>query len=190
MTIVDDHSELARSTAPPTLAWLEAVVVGLNLCPFAKLPIRQGRIRVAVSDARDENELLSDLADELARLQQADPAQCETTLLIHPQVLADFHQYNDFLDAADTLLDRLALEGEFQVASFHPDYQFADTTADDVTNCSNRSPFPMLHLLREASVEAAIDSVGDTDAIVERNMARLRELGWTGLKALSKDQFQ
>lgn len=187
MTILSADSDHAVPIIARTRHWLEQAVIGLNLCPFAKLPYREGRVRIAVSDAADEDSLLGDLADELAALRGADPQECETSVLVHPQVLGDFLDYNDFLDAVDALLEALGLDGELQVASFHPDYQFADSAADDITNCSNRSPYPTLHLLREASVERAVDSVGDTDAIFERNMLRLRELGWAGWKALMRE---
>ena len=185
MAIIDSGTEATSAVIAGTRGWLESAVIGLNLCPFAKLPYRQNRVRLVVSDARDEEQLLQDLADELAALNAAEPAECETTVLIHPQVLTDFLDYNDFLDAADALLEALALDGALQIASFHPDYQFADSAADDITNCSNRAPYPCLHLLREASVEQAVASVGDTDAIFERNMATLRDLGWDGWRKLA-----
>lgn len=184
MSILNDESENAAPAIARTRHWLEQAVIGLNLCPFAKLPYQDGRVRIVVSDAADEDSLLQDLADELAALRGADPQECETSVLVHPHVLGDFLAYNDFLDAVDALLEALGLDGELQVASFHPDYQFADTAPDDITNCSNRAPHPTLHLLREASVERAVDSVGDTDAIFERNMGRLRELSWAGWRAL------
>jgi len=174
----------SQDVVQQTQQWLESAVIGLNLCPFAKQPYRQDRVRISVSEASDTEQLLKDLADELALLRGADPAQTETTLLVHPQVLTDFLDYNDFLDATDALLEALELEGEIQVASFHPHYQFADTEVDDITNFSNRAPFPTLHLLREASIEQAVASVPDTDAIFERNMATLRELGSEGWRKL------
>src|SRR5690606_14391980 len=125
-----------------TRRWLERAVIGLNLCPFAKAEHSHDRIRYVVSPADNEASLLEDLQRELLHLCDADPAQCETTLLIHPQVLGDFADYNDFLDLADALLEDLELEGVLQVASFHPQYQFADTRRDDITNYSNRSPYP------------------------------------------------
>jgi len=159
-------------------------VIGLNLCPFAASPWRQGRVRFRVSEAADPHQLAQDLADELLALQASDPAECETTLLIHPRTLNDFFDYNDFLDLADRLLEDLALDGTIQIASFHPDYRFADTQAHDPANCTNRSPYPMLHLLREASIEAATASMTDPDSIYERNIEKLRELGMDGWKAL------
>lgn len=159
-------------------------MIGLNLCPFAAVPWRQGRVRFKLSDATNAQRLAEELAEELLALQAADPLECETTLLIHPGVLANFLDYNDFLDLADRLLEDLALDGVLQIASFHPHYQFADSDADDAANCTNRSPYPMLHLLREASIEAATKRLSDPDAIYQRNIETLRELGLDGWKAL------
>lgn len=167
-----------------TRRWLETVVIGLNLCPFAAVPWRQGRIRFRVSEANSEQQLALDLAEELIALQAADPADCETSLLIHPRVLGDFLDYNDFLDIADRLLEELELDGTLQIASFHPDYRFADSAPDDPANCTNRSPYPMLHLLREASIEAATARLPDPESIFERNIKTLQELGMDGWKAL------
>ena len=170
-----------------TRRWVERAVIGLNLCPFARAPFVQQRIRFVVSAARDPHALLDDLQRELLALHAADPMACETTLLIHPHVLGDFLDFNDFLDVADEALRELDLEGELQVASFHPDYRFADTADDAVENCTNRSPYPTLHLLRESSVDAAVESGIDTDTIYERNIATLQKLGSAGWRALWKD---
>ena len=167
-----------------TRRWLERAVIGLNLCPFAKAVVAKGQVRYVLSAATTPEALLEELAYELVRLQQTEPEQVDTTLLIHPQVLTDFLDYNDFLDTADAAVEALELEGEIQVASFHPDYQFADTAYDDVGNCSNRSPYPMLHLLREASVERAVAAFPDPDAIVERNLETLEKLGIEGWRKL------
>ena len=164
--------------------WLERVVVGLNLCPFAKGVLVRDQVRFVVSRATDEEALAADLAAELQHLAAADPEALDTTLLIHPQVLQDFDDYNDFLDIADAVLDELGLEGELQVASFHPDYRFADTAPDDVSNCSNRAPWPTLHLLREASIERAVAAFPDAASIYERNIDTLRRPGWAGWRAL------
>jgi len=169
-----------------THQWLEKVVIGLNLCPFAGLPWRQGRVRITVSEATQQQQLAQDLADELLTLQASDPAERETTLLIHPHVLGDFLDYNDFLDLADRLLEDLALDGILQIASFHPDYQFADSDQDDPANCTNRSPYPMLHLLREASIEAATANLPNPKIIFERNIKTLQDLGVNRLKDLMK----
>lgn len=187
-----DEPSSATEVSPPsdaaviaaTRCWIERAVIGLNLCPFARAPFVQERIRFVVSPARDTQALLDDLRRELAFLQAADPRTCETTLLIHPQVLGDFLDFNDFLDVAEEALRELDLEGELQVASFHPDYRFADTDADAVENCTNRSPWPTLHLLRESSIDAAVESGIDTDAIYERNIETLRKLGLAGWQTL------
>jgi hypothetical protein len=170
-----------------TRRWLERSVIGLNLCPFAEGPYRGGRVRFVVSEARSAAGLLGELGSELDVLQAADPVTLETTLLIHPWVLHDFLEYNDFLDAADALVAKLGLEGELQVASFHPRYQFAATRYDDIENFTNRSPYPMMHLLREASVERAIAAVGDTEEIYRRNIRTLRDLGLAGWERLWSD---
>ncbi len=186
------NQTVADEAADPFIAatrtWLEKAVIGLNLCPFAGAVHLSGRVRFCVSQAPDADTLVGDLAREITGLMAADPAVCETTLLIHPHVLADFGAYNDFLDIADATVEALGYEGELQVASFHPRYLFADTQPDDIANYTNRSPHPMLHLLREESVERAIASVPDTDAIYERNIATLRGLGFAGWKRLWADQ--
>jgi hypothetical protein len=173
-----------------TQRWIERAVIGLNLCPFARAPFVQQRIRFRVSHARDTDALVIDLRDELQTLQSTDAQICETTLLIHPFVLTDFLDYNDFLDIADGILRSMKMQGELQIASFHPDYRFADTDADAVENCSNRSPYPILHLLREASVTHAAASMADTDNIYRRNIATLRALGIEGWSALWRDNDQ
>lgn len=167
-----------------TRHWLERAVIGLNLCPFAKAVQVKDQVRYVVSDATTPETLLKDLAAELAWLAETDPATVDTTLLIHPHVLADFHDYNDFLDQADAAVDALGLEGEIQIASFHPHYQFAGTAYDEPGNCSNRSPYPILHLLREASVDRAVEAFPDPDAIVDRNLETLERLGVEGYRQL------
>ena len=167
-----------------TRTWLERAVIGLDLCPFAKAVYFGNRIRYCVSAARDEDKLLEDLARELSMLHSTPEHMCETTLLIHPRVLTDFGDYNVFLDAADSKIDALGLRGEIQVASFHPRYRFEGTTPDDIGNYTNRSPYPMLHLLREASVERAVAAIPDAAAIFERNIETLRRLGIDGWRQL------
>lgn len=167
-----------------TRDWLEKAVIGLNLCPFAKPVHVAGRIRYAVSRAETPEALLADLLVELRILAAADPEKIETTLLIHPRVLADFLDYNDFLDVADAALEELDLVGEIQVASFHPRYQFEGTGPDDIENYTSRSPYPMLHLLRESSVDRAVAAFPETDRIPERNIETLRSLGSEGLRRL------
>jgi uncharacterized protein len=167
-----------------TRRWLEKSVIGLNLCPFAQVPYRADRVRFFVSGRDSAAGLLEDLRSELLGLNAADPNQCETSLLIHPATLNDFLEYNDFLEVCDALLVDLDLSGVLQVASFHPRYRFADTGAEDIENYTNRSPYPMLHLLREASVERAIAAVGDTDEIYRKNIRTMRTLGHEGWRAL------
>ncbi len=167
-----------------TRVWLERAVIGLNLCPFAKSEHVHGRIRYVVSPAQTADALLSHLRAELEGLNEAEPAQRETTLLMHPEVLNDFLDYNDFLLDADMLLEDMGFGGVFQIASFHPDYQFAGTSADDITNCSNRSPYPTLHLLREASIDRAVEAFPEAEQIYARNMETLQRLGWAGWRKL------
>lgn len=167
-----------------TRDWLVRAVIGLNLCPFAKAVHVKQQIRYAVTDASTPEALALVLRDELALLRDADPAQIDTTLLIHPQVLADFLDYNDFLDVADDLLQEMDLEGVIQVASFHPDYQFADSDPGDIENFSNRSPYPTLHLLRESSIDRAVEAFPEAEDIYETNMDTLRRLGHAGWRKL------
>jgi len=170
-----------------TRLWLERAVIGQQLCPFAAAPYLHDRVRFHVSAQRCIAGLREDLCLELESLRDADPAQCETTLLIHPLVLTDFLDYNDFLDECDAALVELGLEGELQVASFHPNYQFAGVPEQDITNFSNRSPYPMLHLLREASVARAVATFPGIDEIGPRNMQTLRRLGHEGWRRLWLD---
>ena len=169
-----------------TRFWLENVVIGLNLCPFAKAVHGKGQIRWVLSEASDNEALLDDLVRELRALDAAEPAEVDTTLLIHPQVLGDFLDYNDFLDIADAALVELELDGVLQIASFHPDYQFADTHPQDAGNLSNRSPFPTLHLLRENSIDKAVAAFPEAEAIYERNIETLQALGFEGWQRLTK----
>jgi len=173
----------AEEAAAATRKWLEKAVIGLNLCPFARTPHVQGRIRYAVSEAETPEELLEHLIAELQAIAAAAPEEIETTLLIHPRVLHDFLDYNDFLGVAEEVVADLGLEGTIQVASFHPRYQFAGTEPDDVENYTNRSPYPILHLLREASVERAVETFPDTSEIYERNIETMRRLGHEGVAA-------
>lgn len=170
-----------------TQQWLEKAVIGLNLCPFAKAVHVKRQVRYVVSDATDEEGLLADLLHELQSLYDANADEIETTLLIHPYVLTDFLDYNDFLDVADAAVSELELDGEIQVASFHPDYQFADTEFDDVGNFSNRSPYPTLHLLRETSVAKAVAAFPEAGDIYERNIETLHKLGKDGWRDLWPD---
>lgn len=167
-----------------TQDWLTQAVIGLNLCPFAKSVHVKEQIRYVVSEAETPEALLEDLINELTILRDTDPEQLDTTLLIHPKVLGDFEEYNDFLDVVDAAVEEMELDGELQVASFHPQYQFEGTEPDDIENYTNRTPYPTLHLLRESSIERAVDSFPDAADIYETNMETLRKLGIEGWKKL------
>jgi hypothetical protein len=169
-----------------TRAWVERAVIGLNLCPFAKAVQVKGQVRYVLCAATDTAELLSALCEELDYLAKADPAQTDTTLLIHPGVLNDFLDFNDFLEVADAAVEELELEGILQVASFHPQFQFADTDVNDLSNATNRSPYPTLHLLREASIDRAVLAFPEAEAIFQANIEKLESLGsesWAALQA-------
>ena len=174
------HDQVIQDTRD----WVVKAVIGLNLCPFAKAVHVNERIRYVVSDATDPEALLKDLARELLALNRTDPEEIDTTLVIHPQVLTDFLDFNDFLDAADALVEELKLDGIMQIADFHPDYQFGDSEPDDVANYTNRSPYPTLHILREESITRAVESMPDTAAIYENNLETLDKLGHEGWEAL------
>ncbi len=167
-----------------TTEWLEKIVIGLNLCPFAKAVHVKNQIRYVVSNANNNDALLAELKRELCLLVAADPGQIESTLLIHPDVLTNFVDYNEFLSVSDSAIEELELDGVIQIASFHPQYQFADTKVDDVTNYTNRSPYPTLHLLREESVTQALEMFPDAAGIYEKNIATLRKLGKAKLDAI------
>lgn len=186
----DDRSHEARPVSrepaehviAATRRWVEKAVIGLRLCPFAASPYMGGLIRYRVSEQASPHGLAEELAQELVHLAAADPLVCETTLLIHPHVLGDFLEYNQFLDQADATVAALDLTGRLQIASFHPAYQFAGSEAEDVENCTNRSPYPMLHLLRESSVKRAAATFPPGYEIGDRNIATLRALGAAGLR--------
>ncbi|MEX0605472.1 MAG: DUF1415 domain-containing protein [Marinobacter sp.] len=169
-----------------TQLWLEKAVIGLNLCPFARAPYLKGQVHFEVSEALTQEALLEDLTAALTSLLAKRAEIVETTLLIHPEVLLDFEDFNDFLQTANHAVELLGLEGTLQIASFHPCYQFAGTEPDDLENYTNRSPYPILHLLRESSIERAVDSMEDTDAIYEANIAALEKLGKQGWNKLWK----
>lgn len=169
-----------------TSGWLDRVVIGLGLCPFARAVQARQQVRFRVTDAATASQLLTVLEEELRALAAADPQLIDTTLLIHPSALSDFLDYNDFLNDADDKLVELALDGELQIASFHPDYCFGDAASDDPANFTNRSPYPMLHLLRESSVSRAVASFPDAASIYERNIATLRALAPDELARLVK----
>ena len=179
MTRIDPDSPISA-----TRKWIETVVIGLQLCPFAAVPFRKDRIRYVVSEAFTAAELLDDLGQELAYVFQADPEEVETSVLIHPACLHDFEDYWDFLAVAEALIREQKLEGEIQVAGFHPEFRFAGTDDDDAANYTNRSPFPMIHLLREDSITQALDHYSNPDAIPERNIELLREMGLKKIQEL------
>lgn len=168
-----------------TRRWLEHVVIGLNLCPFARAVFVRNQVRIVVSSARHIDAFLDDLDRELAHLQATSAEETDTTLLVHPTLFPDFMVFNDFQGVVDDVLQEHSLEGVIQVAHFHPDFLFDGEPEDDMSHFTNRAPYPILHLLREESVARAVDSAaGDADAIVERNVRTLRDLGPEGWKRL------
>jgi uncharacterized protein len=169
-----------------TRAWVDRAVIGLNLCPFAKAPQVKRQVRYALSDATTPEALLADLVDELNCLVAAPVERLETTLLVHPGVLGDFADYNDFLDLADGALAELGLEGVVQIASFHPQYQFAGSAAGDIGNATNRSPYPTMHLIREDSIDRAVAAFPAAEAIFQANIETMRSLGPEGWAALQR----
>jgi len=183
-------NEQQNRVAPETVIadtqrWLERAVIGLNLCPFAKSVHVKGQVHYVVSPATSPPELLEQLRRELAALHAADPERRDTTLLIAPYCLQEFLDFNDFLAEADAVLEALGLEGELQIASFHPQFQFAGTDADDITNYTNRAPYPTLHLLREASIDRAVEAFPEAETIYEKNMQTLKQLGHAGWAELA-----
>lgn len=174
----------AATVIAQTRQWIEQLVLGYNLCPFAHKPYQLGTIRFSVTPASKPETLLAVLRAELHALQAVSADKVETTLLIHPETLTNFHAYNDFLDEADELLYQEGLEGILQIASFHPQYQFSGTSIEDAENYTNRSPYPMLHLLREDSLEKAIAQHPDVDMIPERNIQVMQQLGVDTLKRI------
>jgi uncharacterized protein len=180
MTPNAQHNEISAATKH----WLEIAVIGLNLCPFAKAVHVKDQVRYVVSDATNIDALAEDLVTELEFLAEANPEKIDTTLLICPHVLSDFLDFNDFLGVADEIIEELELEGILQVAPFHPQFQFEDTETDDITNYTNRSPYPILHLLREDSVTRAVEAFPDELEIAENNIKTLRKLGHAGWKTL------
>ncbi len=164
--------------------WLDEVVIGLNFCPFAAKPHRNEQVRFVTSKATSEELLLTDLQDELTLLDQTPSAEIETTLLIVLEMLSDFYDYNQFLELVDELLVQFEWEGIFQVASFHPDYCFADAEPDSVDNLTNRSPYPVLHILREDSIEKALENIADPDEVYKRNIETMKTLSSEQIKTL------
>ena len=178
------HFESTDTYVQDTVRWLERAVIGLNLCPFAKSVHVKGQIHYAVTLATTGEDVLAVLREELQALANAPAEVRDTTLVVVPHCLHDFLDFNDFLGDVDDVVHAMGLEGTLQVASFHPQFQFAGTDADDVTNCTNRAPYPTLHLLREASIDRAVSVFPDAEAIFERNMEVLEEMGMAGWLAL------
>ena len=167
-----------------TRLWLEAAVIGLNLCPFAKAVHAKNQIRWVLSDAGDTDSLLACLEAELHRLHATPPDICDTTLIVHPRVLSNFFEFNDFVGAAEDTLAELGYEGVFQIAAFHPQFQFADAPSGDISHYTNRAPYPTLHILRESSVDKAVAAFPDAAAIYEANIRTLNTLGLAGWRKL------
>lgn len=159
-------------------------MIGLNLCPFAKAVHVRNQIRFVVSNAQDEESLIMDLISALQLLAESEAESVDTILLIHPQVLNEFLDYNDFLEVADRIVEQQGFLGEYQIASFHPGYQFADSLPDAIENYTNRAPFPMLHILRESSIERAVEAFPDAADIYERNIKTMKQLGTDGWRTL------
>jgi hypothetical protein len=185
MTTAATEGSLQNRMVQDTLRWLERAVIGLNLCPFAKAVYVKGQVHCTVSQASNLEALRDDLLQALKDLVAHEPAERDTTLLIIQNLLQDFVDYNDFLNVADDCLLALDLEGEIQIASFHPQYQFAGTDEDDITNFTNRSPYPTLHLIREASMDRAVAAFPDAEDIFEANMATMNQLGLQGWQDLN-----
>jgi hypothetical protein len=182
------NTESNEKIIASTQLWVERAVIGLNLCPFAKAVHVKQQIRYVVSSASTPEELLKELINELELLAETSEEKIDTTLLIHPQVLTDFLDYNDFLDVADETLEELDLAGELQIASMHPLYQFADTQPDNMENYTNRSPYPTLHLLRESSIDKAVTAFPEAEQIFEKNIETMKKLGHEGWNKLWRDQ--
>jgi hypothetical protein len=185
MTTAATEGSLQNRMVQDTLRWLERAVIGLNLCPFAKAVYVKGQVHCTVSQASNLQALRDDLLQALKDLVAHEPDERDTTLLIIQNLLQDFVDYNDFLNVADDCLLALDLEGEIQIASFHPQYQFAGTDEDDITNFTNRSPYPTLHLIREASIDRAVAAFPDAEDIFEANMATMNQLGLQGWQDLN-----
>jgi hypothetical protein len=179
-----DDAAITAAVIASTQRWLERAVIGLNLCPFAKAVHVKRQIRYAVSAATTAGELLAELRHELELLAQTSAEEIDTTLLIHPQAMTDFIDFHFFLKEADAAIRNLGQQGSLQIASFHPAYEFAGSTPDDIANYTNRSPHPTLHLLREASIDRAVAAFPDAATIYHRNIATLRNLGHEGWRRL------
>ena len=184
LPLMDTEAGYLDQVRRDTVEWLERAVIGLNLCPFAKAVHVKKQVRYTVFTGADSMDLLPLLVDELKYLASADPLALDTTLLIAPRCLQDFLDFNDFLALADRALRKQQLDGVLQIASLHPRYQFAETASDDITNFTNRSPYPTLHLLREDSIDRAVAAFPEPEAIFENNMRCMEKLGLEGWRAL------
>lgn len=178
------HAEPLRLALGDTLDWLERAVIGLNLCPFAKSVHVKGQVRTVASMTADPVEVMEHIKRELQWLASQPAEQLDTTLLVFPCALPDFLDFNDWLDPADQILHQLGLEGELQIASFHPKFQFAETSVHDISNYTNRAPYPTLHLIREESLDRAVEAFPEAEAIFEANIEKLEDMGLEGWKAL------
>lgn len=167
-----------------TNLWLEKAVIGLNLCPFARHPFRNGKIRLVPCKPQNEEALAQIVLDEILHLRDTPPSVLETTIVIFPEFLTDFQDYLEFLDITDIMIEEFGFEGVFQIASFHPDYQFEDTEPTDVENFTNRSPYPILHLLREDSMTRAIEAYPEVGDIPEKNIDTMNKLGLEGVQKI------
>ncbi len=167
--------------------WLENMVIGLNLCPFAKSVYIKNQVRIVVYEG-EEDELLGCIESELLYLQKTPDTEIDTTLVVVPHLLKDYYDFNDFLIYTDALIEEMGLEGEIQIADFHPDYQFAGTQKEDIENYTNRSPYPIFHLLRESSIDRAVEQFPDAAEIFERNISKMQTLGIEKLKTLLKTE--
>jgi hypothetical protein len=179
MSQLSDETILAN-----TRLWLEKAIIGLNLCPFAKAVYVKNQVKLVVSQARHLDDFLEDLDRELLFLANCSPEEADTSLLIHPTLFADFLLFNDMMELADQAITDHQLEGVIQLAPFHPEFQFEGTNADDISNYTNRSPYPTIHLIRESSIDKAIAAIPNPDTIFERNIALLEEMGHEGWAAL------
>ncbi len=179
------HTVSLQDIEAQTTEWLENVVIGLNLCPFAAKPQRNKQIKIEVCEGNTDEAVMESLLTELNLLESSDVADLETTLVVTPNYFQDFDDYNQFLDVADMIIEQFGWRGIYQIASFHPDYCFADVEPDDESNLTNRSPYPVFHLIREASIEKALKYYGgDADAIPDINIDRVCSLSTDEKKAL------
>jgi hypothetical protein len=178
--INDEHG----GSRAAVVRWLEQAVIGLNLCPFAKAVQVKGLVRLSISQANDPDSILAALETELQHLASTAATVTDTTLLVLPRAFPDFLDFHLFQGEVAALLRRLDFGGIFQVAPFHPRWEFAGSAPDDVENCVGRAPYPVLHVLREASVDRAVAAFPEAARIYEANRIRLRALGWEGWNAL------